>query len=169
MDTAPETRRPREEKWIALVKAYERIVIMLLMGLLMTIVAITTVELGWILFKDLWSTRVLLLDTEEMLDLFGFFMFVLIGLELNTSLKSYIRAGVVRGDVVIEVSLIAVAQKLIILDMTKYGGLGLIGLSALVLALAVAFWLVRAAYARSGVHAVEHDDARVRGGSSDPQ
>jgi len=163
MDTAPETRRSKEDKWIALVKSFERVVIVVLMVLLMTIVAVTTLELGWILFRDLTSTRQLVLDTEEMFDLFGFFLLVLIGLELNTSLKSYIRAGVVRGDVVIEVSLIAVAQKLIILDMSKYGGLGLIGLSALVLALALAFWLVRTAYSRSGVHAVDHDDARDRG------
>jgi uncharacterized membrane protein (DUF373 family) len=163
MDTAPKTRWSKEERWIALVKSFERIVIVVLMVLLMVIVAITTVELGWILFRDLFSTRLLVLDTEEMLDLFGFFMLVLIGLELNTSLKSYIRAGVIRGDVVIEVSLIAVAQKLIILDMSKYGGIGLIGVGTLVLALALAFWLVRTAYSRSGVQAAEGDDARDRG------
>jgi uncharacterized membrane protein (DUF373 family) len=133
--------------WTKFIGFFERIVIIVLMALLMMIVALSTFELGWTLFRDLMSARLLVLDTEEMFDLFGFFLIVLIGLELSTSLKSYIRLGVVRGDVVIEVALIAIAQKLIILDMSRYGGAALAGLAALVLALAVAFWLVRAAYA----------------------
>jgi uncharacterized membrane protein (DUF373 family) len=49
--------------------------------------------------------------------------------------------------VVLEVSLIAVAQKIIILD-TKTEGTNLLGLAGLVMALALAFWIVRVARRR---------------------
>ena len=66
---------------------FEDIAVLLLMGLLMVVVAISTVELGWLLFKDLTTPGTLLVDVEEMLELFGFFLLVLVGLELLTTLK----------------------------------------------------------------------------------
>jgi uncharacterized membrane protein (DUF373 family) len=114
------------------------------MGLLMVVVAISTVELGWLLVRDITTVGTLLVDVEEMLELFGFFLLVLVGLELLTTLKSYLYDRVIHVEVVLEVSLIAVAQKVIILD-TRTGGLTLFGLAGLVIALAVAFWVVRIA------------------------
>ena len=148
VETTNDTSSPPKDRWTRFISRFERIVILALMTLLMVIVIVSTGELAWLLIRDLASARLLFLDIEEMFDLFGFFLLVLIGLELNTSLKSYIRNGVVRGDVVIEVALIAIAQKLIIVDLSRYGGFALVGLASLVLALGLAFWLVRSAYSR---------------------
>lgn len=82
-----------------------------------------------------------------MLGLFGFFLLVLVGLELLTTMKSYLADRVIHVEVVLEVSLIAVAQKIIILD-TKSEGTNLLGLAGLVMALALAFWIVRVARSR---------------------
>jgi uncharacterized membrane protein (DUF373 family) len=127
---------------------FEDIAVLLLMGLLMVVVAISTVELGWLLFKDLTTPGTLLVDVEEMLELFGFFLLVLVGLELLTTLKSYLYDRVIHVEVVLEVSLIAVAQKVIILD-TRTGGATLFGLAGLVMTLALAFWVVRIARRRA--------------------
>ena len=123
---------------------FEDIAVVVLMVLLMVVVAISTLELGWLLVKDITTVGTLLVDVEEMLELFGFFLLVLVGLELLTTLKSYLYDRVIHVEVVLEVSLIAVAQKVIILD-TRTGGLTLFGLAGLVIALAVAFWVVRIA------------------------
>ena len=53
--------------------------------------------------------------------------------------------GVVHVEVVLEVALIAIAQKIIIFNTSRATGLSVVGLAALVLALAASFWLVRAA------------------------
>jgi uncharacterized membrane protein (DUF373 family) len=127
------------------VKRFELVVVAVLMGLLLLIVAISTVELGWLLLRDVSTIRTLVLDVDEMLDLFGFFLLVLIGLELVTTLKLYFRKGMIQVEFVIEVALIGVAQKVIILDTSRSGGLSLLGLAALILALAAAFHLVRSA------------------------
>jgi uncharacterized membrane protein (DUF373 family) len=74
-------------------------------------------------------------------------------LELFASLKSHLREGVVQVEVVLEVALIAIAQKIIILDTSRATALGLLGQAALVLALAGGYWLVRIARREGGTHA----------------
>jgi uncharacterized membrane protein (DUF373 family) len=130
-----------------IVRRFEDVAVLVLMTLLMIVVAISIVELGWLLLSDLTSIGTMLLDVEEMLGLFGFFLLVLVGLELLTTMKSYLADRVIHVEVVLEVSLIAVAQKIIILD-TKVGGPTLVGLAGLVMALALAFWVVRVARRR---------------------
>jgi uncharacterized membrane protein (DUF373 family) len=130
-----------------IVRRFEDVAVLVLMTLLMVVVAISIVELGWLLLSDLTSIGTMLLDVEEMLGLFGFFLLVLVGLELLTTMKSYLADRVIHVEVVLEVSLIAVAQKIIILD-TKTEGTNLLGLAGLVMALALAFWIVRVARRR---------------------
>jgi uncharacterized membrane protein (DUF373 family) len=130
-----------------IVRRFEDGAVLVLMGLLMVVVAMSTIELGWILVSDVTTLGGRLLDVEEMLGLFGYFLLVLVGLELLTTMKSYLSDRVIHVEVVLEVSLIAVAQKIIILD-TKVGGPTLVGLAGLVMALALAFWVVRVARRR---------------------
>jgi uncharacterized membrane protein (DUF373 family) len=132
-------------QWARVLKGFERIVILVMMGLLMVVVAVSTGELGWLILRDLSTFRGMVLDTEEMFGVFGFFLLVLIGVELLATLKVYIREGAVHMEVVLEVALIAVAQKIIVLDTGRSSGLLLLGLAALVLALAAAYRWVRGA------------------------
>jgi uncharacterized membrane protein (DUF373 family) len=142
-----------QSKWTRLINRYERIVIYILLALLMVVIAVSVAELAWLLLKDLSWAGGLLLDTDEMFNLFGFFLLVLIGVELLTTLKTYISESVVHVEVVLEVALIAIAQKIIILDASKVGPLYLFGLAGLVLTLAAAFWWVRVARLRDAAPA----------------
>jgi Phosphate-starvation-inducible E family len=104
---------PDTSRWGRTLAGFERGVVLALMALLMIVVGIATFELGWLLLRDLTTTRVVLLDSEEMFGLFGFFLLVVIGLELITTLKVHISKGVVHVEAVLEVALIAIAQKII--------------------------------------------------------
>jgi uncharacterized membrane protein (DUF373 family) len=142
-----------QNRWTRFINAFERVIVYVLMCLLMVVVSITTGELAWMLLKDLSWARGLLLDTEELFGLFGFFLLVLIGVELLLTLKTYITESVVHVEVVLEVALIAVAQKIIILDASRTGPLTLLAMSGLVLTLAAAFWWVRVARIRDAAAA----------------
>jgi uncharacterized membrane protein (DUF373 family) len=83
------------------------------------------------------------------LQLFGFFLLVLVGVELLTALKVYVRSGMVHVEVVLEVALTAIAQKVIVLDASKASAATLLGEAAIILALAVAYWSVRAVRKRN--------------------
>ena len=127
------------------VRKFEHAIVLVLMALLVVVITASTAELVWMLIQDFAHSKVFLLDIEEMFELFGFFLLVLIGMELLATLRSYVSARVIHVEVVLEVALIAVAQKIVVLNTAKLSGGTLLGLAGLVLALAAAFWLVRAA------------------------
>jgi uncharacterized membrane protein (DUF373 family) len=139
---------PVAERIVTIVKRFERVIAFALVVLLMIVVALATVELGALLYKDLAQTRQTLLQVEQTFELFGSFLLVFVGLELLTSLKAYVREGTVHVEVVLEVALVALAQKVIILN-PRSSPLTQFGLAALILALAGAFWWVRVGRARS--------------------
>lgn len=125
-----------------LVKKFEHTIVVMLMAMLVIVVALSTVELGWILYKDLASAPVLMLEIGELLEIFGFFLLVLIGIELLETIKKYIEHGYLDLKVIFEVALIALGRKISTFDATDYDGIELIGLAAIILALVVGYALV---------------------------
>jgi uncharacterized membrane protein (DUF373 family) len=138
---------PASERIVSFVKAFERVIVFVLLVLLMAVVTLVTVELAALLYKDVVVMREQLLNVEQTLELFGSFLLVLVGLELLTTLKDYVRDGTVHVEVVLEVALVALAQQVILLN-PKSSPLTQLGLAALVLSLAGAFSWVRTARAR---------------------
>jgi uncharacterized membrane protein (DUF373 family) len=123
-------------------KKFETGIVYTLIGMMSLVVLVETFELGWIIVRDLISPPVMLLEVNELIGIFGFFLLVLIGLELLESMRVYLVEGVVHVQVVLEVALIAVARKVIIIDIEKYTGMTLLGFAALILGVAVAFHFI---------------------------
>jgi len=124
-------------------KKFERLVIFLLIGMMAIVVLLATAELGWIIAKDIVTEPVVLLEIGELLEIFGFFLLVLIGIELLETIKAYLIDRVVHVEIVLEVALIAIARKVIIIDINKYDGLTLIGIAALIISVSVACYVVK--------------------------
>ncbi|MGD1952447.1 MAG: phosphate-starvation-inducible PsiE family protein [Leptolyngbyaceae cyanobacterium] len=76
-------------------------------------------------------------------DIFGLFLSVLIALEILENITAYLRKHVVQVELVIVTSLIAVARKIIILDLDKVSGISLLGLAIAIFALSISYWIVR--------------------------
>ena len=74
-------------------RKYERVIVGALIAMLAVVVALSTVELGWILLKDILSPPSLLLEVDELLEVLGFFLRVLIGLELLDTVKIHFEKG----------------------------------------------------------------------------
>jgi len=111
---------------------------------LMTIVIfLSIVELAYVIIKDIVSPPVLLLDIKELLEVFGLIMLVVIGIELiETVMKTYLVEGVDHVRVVLSVALIAIARKVIILDLHEVSSLSLVGVGVIILALAFGYFFV---------------------------
>nr|WP_277989565.1 phosphate-starvation-inducible PsiE family protein [Corallococcus sp. NCSPR001] len=109
--------------------------------MMMVVVALATLELGWIIAQDIITPPVLILEVDELLEIFGFVLLILIGVELLETIKAYLRDNVVHVEIVLEVALIAIARKVIVLDLSKYDGVSVLAVAALIIALAVAFSL----------------------------
>jgi uncharacterized membrane protein (DUF373 family) len=124
-------------------ESFEKIITRILLVMMAVVVVLATVEVIWVVIIDVLTPPVLLLEIGELLELFGLFLLVLIGLELLHSVKIFIEDREFHLDSVLSVALIAVARKIIILDPKDQGEGILLGIAALVLALVVGYYVVR--------------------------
>lgn len=122
-------------------KMFEKVIILALMIMMVVVVIVSTIELGRILVVDLLDFNGSLIDITQLLDIFGFFLLILIGVELLETIKAYLANHVVHVEIVTEVALIAIARKVIILDVKEMKPEMVLSVAALILAIAVAYYL----------------------------
>lgn len=125
------------------IRRFELVIVISLILLMMMVVVQSLVELLLVLWKDIVAGPVNVLQNQEMLTVLGFFMMVLIALELLETIKNYLTENAIHVEVVLLVAMIAVARKVIILDMKELPALTLFGIAALVLSLSTSYWLMK--------------------------
>ncbi|MRR06527.1 MAG: phosphate-starvation-inducible E-like protein [Deltaproteobacteria bacterium] len=138
-------------------RIFEKIIVWTLLCLMMAAVLVSTIELGFILFQELMKAPLFLLNIEEMLEVFGFFLMVLIGLELLESIKAYLEEDRVHAEVVFLVAIVAMSRKVIIVDHKDIAPEMLYGIAAVIIALASGYFLVRRA-----LHLYSYDKKKQR-------
>jgi len=79
----------------------------------------------------------------SLFNIFGLFLNVLIALEILENITAYLKKHVIQVELVISTSLIAVARKIIILDLEKTTALDLIGLAAAIASLSASYWIIK--------------------------
>jgi len=124
-----------------ILKQFEYVIIICLMLMMMIVLVLSTFELGRILYADIFNPPNYLLDIIDLLDLFGFFMLILIGLELLETIRAYLNEHEVHVEIVLEVALIAVARKIVIIDVKDYSADKLLAIAAIVISLSGAYYL----------------------------
>lgn len=129
-------------------KKFEQFISIILMVLMALVVILAVVDLAWVIFKDVITPPVILLDINELLDIFSMFLLVIIGIELIETLKAYIIQNEVRAEIIILVAIIALARKIITLDFKEVSSGALLGIAATVLALSIAYYIIRQANKR---------------------
>ena len=134
---------------LKIIEKFERVINVTLLALLAVVVLLATVDLGWVILKDLLTPPMFLLDVDELLELFGAFLLVMIGLELLDTVKIYITQKTIHVEVVLLVGIIAIARKVVILEPKGMDALTLIGIAAIIFSLTVGYYFVKLA-ARSG-------------------
>lgn len=128
-----------------LITRVQKFTVLALAGMLAIVVVLSTVHLGVLIAQEAWAPPRFLIRVQGLLEIFGYFLLVLIGVELLETLKAYIKRDVIHVRVVLEVALIAMARKVIIEEPNAVPSLTLFGIAALILALGVAFFFERQA------------------------
>jgi uncharacterized membrane protein (DUF373 family) len=124
-----------------LITKAQTLIVSVLMALLIVVIVLSTVHLGVLIAEELWKPPRFLIPVQDLLEVFGYFLLVLIGVELLETLKGYIRKNALHARVVLEVAMIAVARKVITTEPNAVSGLTLFGIAALIVALGLAFYL----------------------------
>lgn len=127
-------------------KTFERVIIITLLTMMMFVVLVSTVRLGWWLVIELIAPPFLMFNIDQLFIIFGFFLMILIGIELLESLKVYLTEDKIHVEVVFSIALIAVARKVITLEITKLPDITLIGIAAIIIALAAGYFLIKKAH-----------------------
>ena len=144
---ATEQRRSYLE---ALLTKVQKLTVIVLAGLLAVVVVLSTLHLGVLIAEEVWAPPRFLIRVQGLLEIFGYFLLVLIGVELLETLKAYMKKDIIHVRVVLEVALIAMARKVIIEEPNTVPSLTLLGIAALILALAIAFYFERQAKREPG-------------------
>ncbi|KAB8334793.1 hypothetical protein SD80_008975 [Scytonema tolypothrichoides VB-61278] len=119
------------------------VVVSKLLSLFMVIVIIASIfDLGVFLVQELFTTPHGKFNAI-LFEIFGLFLNILIALEILENLTGYLKKHVLQVELVIVTSLIAIARKIIILDLRKVTGIDIIGLGIAILALSISYLIIR--------------------------
>ncbi|WP_310488207.1 phosphate-starvation-inducible PsiE family protein [Chamaesiphon sp. VAR_69_metabat_338] len=135
-----------DEKFLETIEAIEGVVSKILSIGMIFVTFIAIAHLSYALIEKL------LLTIERpsndnfnttLFELFGLFLNVLIALEILENITAYLRKHVIQVELVIVTSLIAVARKIIILDLEKKSSSDLIAMAVAVFSLSIGYAIVR--------------------------
>jgi uncharacterized membrane protein (DUF373 family) len=134
-----------DEKFLETIEDIERVVSKILSVGMIIVTFIAIAHLSYALIDKLFLT----VDRPSnenfnttLFELFGLFLNVLIALEILENITAYLRKHTIQVELVIVTSLIAVARKIIILDLEKKGSDDLIALAVAVISLSVGLLIV---------------------------
>lgn len=125
------------------IPVFEKIVVTILVIMMILVLIVSLVQLGYTIFDYISGEPFHLLNDKVMMGLFGSILMVLIGIELLDTVKTYLKEDVVRVEIIILVAIIALAKKIIVMDFDGYDSLTMLGLAALLITLAAAYYLIK--------------------------
>lgn len=127
----------------------KRILAGILLALMFLVVAVATIELAFVVVKEIVNSITIssagnfVLSETGLFGIFGLFLNVLIAIELIETVEVYFREHALHAETVILVAIIAVARKAILLDLAKYSAWVIMAIALLIVGLGVSYYLVR--------------------------
>lgn len=113
------------------------------LAVLMVLVIIWGIgDVVYVLYQRLMAPPFLLLNINDIFETFGAFMAVLIAIEIFINIRLYLGTGTLPVYLVVATALMAIARKVIVLDLDKISPQFVFGIAAVVLALGITYWLV---------------------------
>ena len=133
---------------IRLIGKFELLINVVLLVFIAFVVLLTTVQLGWGIVAAFINPPLFHFDSNQLLELFGGFLLILIGVELMNTVKIYLIDRSVHVEVILAVGLVAITRKVVVLDHQKLDGTSLIGIAVIIISLSVSYCLVRLSHQR---------------------
>ena len=96
----------------------------------------------YVLYQRLNKPPFFLLNINDIFQTFGAFMAVLIAIEIFINIRLYLGTDVLPVQLVIATALMAIARKVIVLDLDQISSAYVVAIAAVVLALGITYWLI---------------------------
>ena len=120
-----------------------RAAVKVLAVLMVLVIFWSIADVVYVLYETLRAPPVGLLDLNDILQTFGAFMAVLIAIEIFINIRLYLGTSVLPVQLVLATALMAIARKIIVLDLSLVTAEEIVGIALVTLALGVSYWLVR--------------------------
>ncbi|ADI64577.1 phosphate-starvation-inducible PsiE family protein [Trichormus azollae] len=137
-----------DENFRYLIENVEVVVSKLLSILMVLVIFAVLADLAIFIVKQILSQSEGSLN-QNLFKVFGLFLNVLIALEILENISGYLKKHVLQVELVIVTSLIAIARKIIILDLKITDGIEIIGLGIAILALSVSYFIIRSSNSKT--------------------
>jgi uncharacterized membrane protein (DUF373 family) len=116
-----------------------------LLGLMAVIVISATLEVGYTNVTEIFAPPGFFIGVQDMFDLFGLFLMVLIGLELMTIIRMYVKDQTIHAELMLLVAITAITRKIVIIDAKAIDPMILFAIGFVILALTAGFYMMRKA------------------------
>ncbi|MBY5992904.1 phosphate-starvation-inducible PsiE family protein [Ferrimonas balearica] len=110
--------------------------------LMVFVIVMGVIDVGWILYQRLMMAPRFVLTISDMLASFGAFMAVLIAIEIFINITIYLRDNVIHVKIVMATALMAIARKVIILDMEETEPIYVFAIGVVAVAMSLGYWLI---------------------------
>ena len=114
-----------------------------LLGLMAIVVVSATLGVAYEIVINMFEPPGFFIGVQDLFGLFGLFMMVLIGLELMTSIQMYLDHNSIHAELMLLVAITAITRKIVILDAKNIDPMIMFGIGAIIIALALGYYLVR--------------------------
>ena len=114
-----------------------------LLILVVIIVVFSIMEVGYEIFIHLLEPPGFFLGVADLFKLFGLFLMVLIGLELMTAIRMFLKDHSIHAELMLLVAITAITRKIVILDAKEIDPLTGFAIGFLVIALCAGYYLIR--------------------------
>ena len=131
-----------EDPLIATLQKLIRFAIRILAVLMTAVIFWAVADVLLVLYEKLSEPPVFLLDMTDIFQVFAAFLAVLIAIEIFANITLYLRDDVIHVKLVVATALMAIARKVIVLDLSILEPAYLYAIAAIVIALGVTYWLL---------------------------
>jgi uncharacterized membrane protein (DUF373 family) len=119
-----------------------RIAVKLLAVLMVLVIFWSVIDVIYVIYEKLSAPPILLLTIEDILLVFGAILAVLIGVEIFINIRLYLGSHIIPVQLVLGTALMAIARKIIVLDLGQVSAEQILGIGFVTLALGISYWLV---------------------------
>lgn len=119
-----------------------RFAIKVLAVLMVLVIIWGVLDVIYVLYSRFMAPPVMLFEVSDIFIIFGAFMVVLIAVEIFINIRLYLGTNLLPIRLVVATALMAIARKVIILDIATVTAQQMLAIAAVVLALGVTHWLV---------------------------
>jgi uncharacterized membrane protein (DUF373 family) len=140
--TPPAGAQYREDPVIRHLKKINRFAVRFLAVLMSLVIIWSVVDVVRMMVSVLLTEPIGMIGINDLLTVFGAFMAVLIAIEIFVNIAIYLQENVIHVKIVMATALMAIARKVIIMDVEQKDPLMILAIAAVVVAMGISYYLV---------------------------